>query len=354
MLPLLVALLAPAHADPAACAMCCAASGMMPSAGTQVCAQALPVFGEGSRVSREGEAYVATGLWNLRCGQAASFDASATVRMDHAPAGGEIVGPDLLPAQAHCVAQACALPVGVCIGPADALGRWYVVGCADGFPPGAAALRGAVVPRFTQPVVVLVDGRPLVAERVAGPPVMASAPQAPTAPTTPAAPYAPTAAVAPVAPSAPAAPAPPSEDAILKLVAGLPADPGDTCRAPADAIRAEARSRVDAGDEKRIRKDPLGAIAEYRAALSMDSCNGYGWLGLGETASSLARPDLAIRALRNATRLMPNHYGASTLLGRSYEDIGQRALAAEAYRAALQASPSHAPAREGLQRVEGP
>jgi tetratricopeptide (TPR) repeat protein len=351
MLPLVAAVLlaSPAHADPATCAVCCAASGMMPSAGTQVCAQALPVFGEGSSLSRDGDAYVASGLWLLTCGQTAAFDPLRSARVDHAPAAGEIVESDLLPAQAHCFAQSCALPTGVCIGPADALGRWYVVGCADGFPPGAAALRGPVAARFTQPVVVLVDGRPLVAERVAGPPPAPVAPNAPTAPVAPA-----IAPAAPYAPTAPSAPVPPSEDAILKLVAGLPADPGDTCRAPAEAVRGEARSRVDAGDEKRIRKDPLGAISEYRAALSMDACNGYGWLGLGETAASLARPDLAIRALRNATRLLPNHYGAFTLLGRSYEDIGQRTLAAEAYRAALRASPSHAEARAGLQRVEGP
>jgi tetratricopeptide (TPR) repeat protein len=98
-------------------------------------------------------------------------------------------------------------------------------------------------------------------------------------------------------------------------------------------------------------KDKEGAAREYRAALTMDTCNGYAWLGVGEAANALDRPDLAIRSLRVATRLLPRHHGALLLLAKAYEAFGQRPLAAEAYRRALELSPGLPDAVEGYART---
>jgi cytochrome c-type biogenesis protein CcmH/NrfG len=108
---------------------------------------------------------------------------------------------------------------------------------------------------------------------------------------------------------------------------------------------------VDVGDEKRIARDWAASVREYRVALTMDVCNGYGWLGVGEVAASNERPDLAAHALLNATQMLPQHYGAFTSLGKAYEALGQVPLAAEAYRRALEISPSLMEARAGLART---
>lgn len=139
--------------------------------------------------------------------------------------------------------------------------------------------------------------------------------------------------------------------AIAQLTDGLPRDPPSACEAPMEALRGEARKQVMAGDDLRMAKDGDGAVQKYRAALSMDSCNGYAWLGLGEAALTLKRPDIAIRPLRNATTLMPKHYGAWTELGESYEAIGQNTQAVDAYREALNVKPGHPGAMSGLTRL---
>ena len=102
-----------------------------------------------------------------------------------------------------------------------------------------------------------------------------------------------------------------------------------------------------------MRREHAAAINEYRAALAMDPCNGYGWLGLGETAASAGRPDVAVRALKNATRLMAGHYGAWTTLGQQYEILGQYRSAAEAFHKAVELRPDHVAALAGLDRVIG-
>ncbi len=160
---------------------------------------------------------------------------------------------------------------------------------------------------------------------------------------------------APVAapPNAPAPWQPPAVKpaAIAQLTDGLPRDPPSACEAPMEALRGEARKQVMAGDDLRMAKDGDGAVQKYRAALSMDSCNGYAWLGLGEAALTLKRPDIAIRPLRNATTLMTKHYGAWTELGEAYEAIGQTTLAVDAFRQALNVKPGHPAASAGLARL---
>jgi tetratricopeptide (TPR) repeat protein len=140
-------------------------------------------------------------------------------------------------------------------------------------------------------------------------------------------------------------------DAVALLTQGLPRDPPAECEAPMEALRGEARKQVMAGDDLRLGKDAAGAIQKYRAALSMDACNGYAWLGLGESAVAIDRPDIAIRALRNATTLLPQHYGAWTELGQSYEAIRQLDLAVAAYKKAVALKAGLEIPLAGLQRL---
>lgn len=141
--------------------------------------------------------------------------------------------------------------------------------------------------------------------------------------------------------------------AIELLMRGMPPDPPAECRTPSEALKTAGRQQVDLGDEARMKHDNLGGIKAYLAALAMDKCNGYAWMGLGTIAVELKRPDLAIRALEPATHLMPVHYGAWTQLGQQYEAMHQNALAQTAYWKALELSPSLAEARAGLARVGG-
>jgi tetratricopeptide (TPR) repeat protein len=178
-------------------------------------------------------------------------------------------------------------------------------------------------------VVVYLDGRPFVAELVT--------------------------AVAMEPLPAPASPAskvlPASSLAVVELLMTMPAYAKD-CRSPSEAIRQAARKQVELGDEARMTSGDERAVKDYLAALSMDPCNGYAWFGLAQVAAEAGRPDLALKAAQPATELLPNHYGAWTLLGRQYELLGHKDLAKGAYMAALALSPNYAEARAGMARLQ--
>ncbi len=325
-----------------ACGACCRAGGLA------ACPSELRVLSEGSRVARGPTGWTVSGQWVIPCDGQARYDAEGTVSIDHEPSYGELVMSALNPLQVHCFDQACALPVGTCLSPANDQGAITLVDCADTLPVDARAMAR---PPGLRPgpgaLVVVVDGKPLVADLMVVQPYAAT----PLAATLSASP-------APPTPPVGAGPAPPSFPVPGQASAGqtagsldLPADPPDVCKPPGDAMRGEGRRRVDMGDERRMMKDSAGAAREYRAALTMDTCNGYAWLGLGEAAAQLSRPDVAIRALKNATNLLPKHYGAWVLLGKAYEAIGQRTMAGNAYSEALKLSPGLPDAVEGYART---
>lgn len=346
---LLLGLLALVHADDAACVACCRAGGL---AG---CSADIQVFGEGAQVTREARGWRVVGLWAVGCDGNARLDEGATALLDHEPRLGELVAVPPNPLQAHCFRQACALPEDLCL-QSDAYGRFDLLGCDSGLPPSARELsRPPVAEAPTTSTVVVVEGRPLVVTPVAAtvPPILVRPDPGFSGPP-PGVPAQPAVPVPGTVPSVRVggASAPSSTEALVAL--DLPADPPDACRAPPEAVRGEARRRVEMGDERRIARDTAGALREYRAALTMDACNGYAWLGIGEVAGGLARPDVASRALRNATALMPAHYGAWTSLGKAYEGLGQATLAADAYGKALAARPGLPEALEGWRRTASP
>lgn len=368
---LALALTAAATED--ACNACCRAGGL------SGCSASIQVFGDGSRIAREGEAWRVAGVWDLTCDQPPRFNSSAAMILDHPPLGGELLVTQQSPLQVHCFLQACGLPVGTCVSKPDDDGRFFLQDCASGLPADASAMsRSTTQASHSGSTVVVLGGRPLVVQSVGANGSTADAPRtnqgggyrdpaqpsaaAPqpsySAPVTPSysAPVTPnySAQPPPLSPAAAASATPMPGDPFAAFAASLPADPPATCKPPGELLRAEARKRVDSGDEKRVVNDAPGALQEYRAALSMDICNAYAWLGIGDVATTNARPDLAVRALSNATRILPGHYGAWTQLGSAYEALKQVKLAAEAYTKALELRPGLPEALEGWRRTAMP
>lgn len=361
-------LVPPAAAADDACFACCRAGGLAS------CDAELRVYGEGARVAREGTVWRVVGLWEIGCNGVGVFDPGATVVLDHAPLVGELVMQALNPLQVHCFSQACALPATTCLTPSDELGRFFLLDCESEVPvEGFTLANVSPVTRLPSAKVVVVDGRPLVVQPVTGTAFVAGTSNGAHAPSKSGSPRvgpagasvpAPVATVLPMTAPAPVVtqtrnPTPtathtPSSDPMAALAASLPADPPAACKPAPDALRAEARKRVDSGDDRRIKNDALGALQEYRAALTMDACNAYAWNGIGDIANAAARPDLAVRALRNTTRLLPGHYGAWTMLGKNYEALRQPALATEAYAKALELRPGLPEALDGWQRTAAP
>lgn len=428
-----------AASNAADCLDCCKASGL------SGCSTELYVVGEGSKVSKEGGGWRASGLYIVSCDGRGFFDDGRTTVFSTVPASGDVAKSSS--AQWDCFAKTCQLPTNLCF---DS-GGGHVSMCDTGQGPTAAAFRaapgpragvsapsassspvrsGAPAPAFGSGVTVMIDGRALSVE-VAGPqspptgtasstPSTPSPPSAPTPPAVAARPkgtgtilfddlddaeilaglrreldpdrapakeshraedgggvtggvvgpvltpggswtpsatstYTPSSTPSPGLPSAINTPPPGSSavklDPVALLTQGLPRDPPAECEAPMEALRGEGRKQVMAGDDLRLGNDAAGAIQKYRAALSMDACNGYAWLGLGESAVAIDRPDIAIRALRNATTLMPQHYGAWTELGQSYEAIRQVELAVAAYKKAVALKAGLEIPLAGLQRL---
>ena len=117
-----------------ACQACCRASGL------SGCIPALEVYSDGSRPSREAGSWQLRGLWRLSCGEAGVFDPNLSARVGRAPLGGEIVTDGGSAVQIECFRQACGLPPGVCLSPADEDGRYFLVECGSGLPADASLL----------------------------------------------------------------------------------------------------------------------------------------------------------------------------------------------------------------------
>lgn len=337
-----------AFADDATLAACCRAGG------AASCPTKLQVRTEKSALDSIGLGWDVAGVWSMSCSGVGKFDANAELESSHEPGFGEVLTPDFSPLAAHCFAQACALPNDVCISAAGNEGAFALVGCGDALPVNEKALGSApgTAPGKGAKIVVL-DGKPLVATaQVVDAPVRA--PPAESQWSDLAATAAPTSWTISAPPSAVPTPSAPGPVAAPSPVAlSLPNDPPDPCTPAPDAVRAEARKRVGTGDDYRIVGKSDLALGDYKAALTMDKCNGYAWMSLAQMANDQQRTDLAIRALRNTTRLLPSHPGAFLMLGKALESFGQQRSAAEAYKRATELAPSNAEAIEGYMRTRG-
>ena len=314
-----------AFADDTTCLACCAAGGLA------TCPTRLTVRTEFSKLGPSGMDTHVQGAWQLSCDGSGYFDAGASEDVDHEPDYAEVLGSGLNPLAVHCFAQACALPRNVCVGPANLNGDVQLVGCIDGMPASQPDLAAGPPPASGRSaLVVVIDGHPLVAELAAP---LSGAPASPFPPE-------------PI-PLAATPPQPAAGPATL----ALPDDPPDPCGAAPDAIRAEARKRVGTGDDHRLADRVDEALRDYKAALTLDRCNGYAWMSIAQLAADGGRTDLVIRALKNTTRLVPRYPAAWSMLGRAYETFGQRSMAADAWRTATELAPGNAEAIEGYMRT---
>jgi hypothetical protein len=302
-----------AYAGPDDLQACCRAGGI------EFCEDHLRVYGEKTRVSRDPGGWLLEGVYAYTCDGAVAFQGDAVVYLDHAPAPDEIAMPEVPAELVACFLRSCALPPNRCASAPSATGVRTVVSCTGEAPPTAGGTR------------VIIGSKVILADPVA----VNTAPAAPT----------------PAPPAPVSGQNPTMSDPIAALVAGLPPDPTAPCQAATDSARVESRQLVIHADDLRIAGDYPGALARFRAALTVDRCNAYGWLGLGQAAAALARPDLAIRGLKNATMLMPKHYGAWTELGKAYETIGQIPHAVDAYNRALALNSGYAEAQAGARRL---
>ncbi len=339
----MILLLAAALADDSMCLACCKAGGI------SACDTTIQVRTEKSGTEPVGAGWALQGAWIVACDGSGHFDPGFSALFDHEPDYGEVLNSGINPLALHCFTEACAMPKGVCVGPANADGSVQLVGCDDTLPTDQRELAGGAGPSpGPGAMVVVIDGRPLVAERQRG---AQAAPRA-AVPAPVAAPPPLAAAVpVPVAVATAAATVSATPSAAAPGGVELPSDPPDPCTPAPDAVRTESRKRVGSGDDFRIAGRTSEALKDYRAALSMDKCNGYAWMSIAQVAVDLARTDLAIRALRNTTRLLPAHPGGWMMQGKAYEAFGQRTLAAQAFKKATELAPGNAEAIEGYMRT---
>lgn len=320
--------------------------------GARSCPTSLLASGPGSKLGQEGGATRVLGLWRLSCEGGATFQSDATYVAATTPADGTVFAA-LDEGAAACFDAACPLPGSLCVRHEG--DRVAVVDCSTGGAPSATAWASRTVDD-TRAVVV---NRRVIAVRAVMNANRGAVAAAGSRPEAAASVVAPTGVGAPPVTTYKAGlppevrrgtPQAPSHLDTAGWDLTLPPAPPEPCRT-AGGMRDASASQVDAGNEAAMSGDMNTALAKYRAAITINSCNAFAWADLGETLLLLGEPARARTALEIATRLMPTHYQAWTNLGRSEEALGRTAAASEAYRSALKAQPGFGPAEEGLQRT---
>lgn len=289
------------------------------------------------------------GLWWLSCDQPARFDSGATVVVDHEPVPGEVLRMAAPPDTVDCFRRTCALPATGCIDEdPNEPGTFYVRNCKTHKPLDAAGLTapGPDPDAGGDARVVRIGEKTLIA--LAVPTVTSPPPHAAVIGGSRSAPS--SKAAVPHASTALRAPELAAKASHKRVELHLPAPPPAQC-STSDLLKSEASRHVDLADEAVVQGDWQTAANEYRAALTMDPCSPFAWAGIGNLALKASKPAHAVRALRVAARLRPDHYGVLTSLGQAYELQGELELAADAYQRALAIRPGHPPAQQGLARV---
>lgn len=287
-------LLSPAFAaDPLSA--CCTA------AGSRACPVEWPVTGPGTTYIAEDGGVRATGLWKAGCYAGLRFDAGAATSFRTKPLDGAtslvVDGPG-----AACFDAVCALPPALCASWDGDVAR--IAGCRG--PAPASAWTAEAV---TDSAAVVVDRRVIRVVRQVS-----------------------------------------NGTATSSLDLSVPKAPAAGCRT-AGALRDTSTSQVDAGDTAMLAGNVADGLARYRAAITLNACNAFAWVGLGQAFLEAGAPVPAAEALRVATTLLPSHYTAWTDLGRAEEALGHRREASSAYHAALVAKPDFGPAVEGYART---
>jgi tetratricopeptide (TPR) repeat protein len=90
------------------------------------------------------------------------------------------------------------------------------------------------------------------------------------------------------------------------------------------------------------------AIPEFDQAIALRADNAGYYYARCVSLSWVSRFADAVNDCKRATHLKPGDADMQATLGRLYEDMGQKAEAMEAYKAALAINPNQAEATEGL------
>ena len=259
------------------------------AAGLAGCPTRIRTVAPDSRVTQEGGGWRVNGLWLHDCEGKATFDDGATAVLVSQPRAGQVIRLASPPATIECFRKHCAVPSLGCIVTEDTTKSFFLMRCDNG-----NALSDAEM---------LVAGTTPVANTMASGPDL-SLPEPPT-----------------------------------------------RCATETGLIDA-AQTQSFSADAKAAGGETSEAANQYRAALSIDPCNGTAWTGLGLLALNAGQNESAIQALETATRLLKDHADAWAGLGRGYEALGEVADATSAYGQAVAIHPDHPVAGPALKRIQ--
>jgi len=279
------------------------------AAGAPTCPSEIEAVGPGSYADGNGQ----RGLWSLPCDGPTRFHGDrATTLSGLGP--GSVVTP-LDPASSRCFDASCRLPSGLCL--SNAGGRYRLARCSDGTEASATVWSAGPRSPYGAAVVAgrVLNGAPRTLAAAAPPPVM------------------PSSAVAPVS-----------------LDTTVPAPPPDRC-VPNPALRQPSIDQVDAGNEAMVGGDWALAADKYRAAITIDQCNGFAWSSLADALLQTGHPQEARQAAVPATALTPRSAHPWTILGRAAQATGDRITAIEAFEKALSIQPGHPQAAAALSQL---
>jgi tetratricopeptide (TPR) repeat protein len=110
-------------------------------------------------------------------------------------------------------------------------------------------------------------------------------------------------------------------------------------------------ARLQLGDTWLQLQQPQRAEQIFQEAVHRDPESAEAWFRLG-SVQALRSPQEAADSLRRAIRLKPDHTLAHFNLGHRLKELGDRAGAAEEFRAALRCQPDYAPAQEALRALQ--
>lgn len=282
------------------------------AAGAATCPDTVEAMGPGSQPMGAR----LRGVWVVPCDGPQRFDAQREVPTTGPNAEGTVFTP-LVPAAAQCFDATCRLPRGLCLRIVE--GRYRLVDCASDVPASATTWSA---PAGEPGRVAVVAGR--VLRRSPGP-----LPEADAPPTD--APKRPLGATA----------------AGLAVDPRVPAPPPTPC-IPDPTLRKPSIDQVDLGNEAMVAGDWARATDTYRAAITIDPCNGFAWSSLADALVQTGHAHEALQAAEPATRLLPRSAHPWTILGRAAQATGDREAAIRAYEQALAVQPGHPAAASAL------
>ena len=155
----------------------------------------------------------------------------------------------------------------------------------------------------------------------------------------------------------------PADEAITKMLAEVMTEAGDAAGSDQLYIKLLAASPMDpdlmvAHGENLIRQSKFAeAMAVFNKATQVDPASGAGWSGLAFAASRSNQPSIALHALTERSKFLPENASTYFLWATSYDTLHEKVQAAAYYHHFLDAAAGKLPnqewqARQRLQLIE--